>query len=113
MRRRHRALAGSGTLTQQALIAVRGDEAVLDRRVSLVEDMWARLLGMPAASSVRPGARLDTLALSPVMLERANAIARWLAAPKAAWPTVLVYGPAESGRGAIAEALPPSCAGSA
>jgi AAA+ superfamily predicted ATPase len=99
------ALSSSGALAQQALVAVRGEEAFLDRRVSLVEEMWARLLGVPAASSARPGAPVHSLALTPVVLERVDAVARWLAESKVTWPTVIVYGPSDTGRAAIAEGL--------
>lgn len=99
------ALSSSGSLAQHDLITVRGEGAFLAREVSLVDVMWARLLGLPAASAVRPGARLATLALTPTVRERIDRIVDWLEHPKTAWPTVIVYGPADSGRAAIAEAL--------
>jgi AAA+ superfamily predicted ATPase len=99
------ALSGSGTLTQLALIDVRGDDAFLDRRVSLVPEVWTRLVGLPAIVPTRRGAALSTLALSPPVAARTAALAQWLAEPKTKWPTVIVHGPAGTGRTAVAEGL--------
>ncbi len=99
------AFSPSSALFGFALIEVRGEGPRLEQRVSLLDDLWPRLLGMPAATETRDELPVEQLALARPVAQRVRDVARWLSISRGAWPTVVVHGPAGSGRGAIAAAL--------
>jgi AAA+ superfamily predicted ATPase len=101
------ALDDVAPLLSFALIEVHGDGPRINRGVALHDDFWPRLVGASrAAATLGPGEiGLDRLALAPLVAARVATTQAWLRGLRGRWATVIVHGPAGSGRGALAAGL--------
>lgn len=99
------AFSEASPLSTFALIDVCGTGPRIERAVHLSDDLWPRLLGLPATTETRVAISHAQLALGAAMQQRVGSLAAWLATSRGAWPTVVVHGPPGAGRTAIAEAL--------
>lgn len=102
-------LSGEGPLRRYALIHLQGEDAFADRTISVPAELWPRLIGLapppPPALSTLCDADLGHLELDPRTRSDAEAAAGWARHHPGREVLIVISGPPESGRKALARAI--------
>jgi hypothetical protein len=102
-------LSGIGPLQRFALVQLAGEEAFADRTIRIPHVFWPRLIGLETTPALPlhtlDDEHLDALELNPKTRSEAEAAVDWARRFPVREVLILISGPAEAGREALARAM--------